>query len=249
MKGRIIVLLVLLGLTMSVQSAYATQDIGEGYARPTYKELVQTFILLNGYDINDSKIADEYGRVVYCKLYQKNFSNDIAWKRIRDQITTRAQKKKEYFRVKYEIISSFELGRYDFSKQYFPLDPKAVISNAGNISLFISGELKPDCSGREERSIVPSNITLDLSEPLTVTGFSVPADKVEKMMVRIEEAGNVDRRIYGRIRVIITDAEKGQSFSSQNFQQAVLKGRVTSVDFFIDPELTKPLGGVQYGRE
>ena len=66
-------------------------------------------------------------------------------------------------------------------------------------------------------------------------------------MVRLEEAGDTDRRVYGRIRMIATDA-KGID-SKNNSPQAVLNGKVTFVDFFIDQELTKPIASIKVNKE
>ncbi len=252
MKRYVAALLVLISLTLPVRTALALQqDAGEGYARPTFPELVQTMVLLNGFDISNPKVADEYARIVYCDLYRKNFGNDIVWDKIRNQIVTRALKRREYFRVKYEVVGMFNLGRYDFKEQFFPISNRTSITNVGSVSLLIPGEEDDtDCTGRVGRPMFPTAVVLDLNEPLTVKGFAVPMDKVEKMMVRIEEAGNRDRRVYGRIRVLVTDAKQGQNISKENNAwQMTLEGKVESVDFFIDRELTKPIGKAHIIRE
>jgi len=249
MKRYVAVFLVFMSLSLSVQTAQASMtDVGEGYARPTFAELIQTLILLNGFDINEPKIADEYMRIVYCDLYRRNFGNDVIWDKIKNQVIVRALKKREYFRVRYEVIGIFNLGRYDFKNEFFPISDKTSISNVGSVSLYSPGEQSLDCGGNNLSSMFPQNVVLELNEPLTVRGFHVPHQNVEKMMVRIQEAGNPNRQVYGRIRVFVTDA-KGPDMSKSNYSQIVLNGRVVSVDFFIDPFLTKPLGGVQISKE
>ena len=247
MKRHIIILLILAALIVPIQSVFAAQKIGEGYARPTFSEIIQTFVMLKGMDINELKVADEYGRVIYCDLYQKNFGNDAVWNRTRSQIISRVLKKKDYFRVKYEIVSVFNLGRYDFKNQFFPVSSRTPMVNVGLIKLIGEEDHLDDCAG--QRSSFPSIFSLQLNEPLTINGFSVSSDKVEKMIVRLEETGNAERQVYGRIRVNITDAEK-IDFSPKNYvDKAILKGDVTSVDFFLDPELTKPIGGIRISHE
>lgn len=239
-------------LILSLQTAAAAPsplDIGEGYARPTFPELVQTLVLMNGFDINTPKVADEYGKVVYCDLYEKNYKNDVAWKRVREEIVNRAIKKQEYYRVKYEIVSQFKLDRYDFEKQFFPLQANSTLNSVGYINLFSSDAQNENCSGKTIYSSFPQNVNLELNQPLTVTGFSVPAAKIKKILARIEEAGNTEKQVYGRIRMIVAGAAKGTSISQGgSVQQSVLKGRVTSIDFFIDPELTKPIGGIRFAK-
>lgn len=246
MNRYVAAVLILMSLALSVQTALASSDIGEGYARPTFSELIQTTILLNGFDINDPKIADEYMRVVYCPLYRKNYGNDVIWNKIKNQVIVRALKKREYFRVRYEVVGIFKLGRYDFKNEFFPISDKTAITNVGSVSLYNPTAQSLDCGGRNLNSIFPQNIVLELNEPLTVMGFHVPQKNVEKMMVRIQEDGNPNRQIYGRIRVFVTDAKESDV---ANHSRIVLNGGVVSVDFFIDPELTKPLGGIQVGKE
>ena len=250
MNRCIAVLLVLASLVLPAQIAMATSpEAGEGYARPTYIELIQTLTMMGGADITNNKIADEYGKIVYCDLYRKNFKNDVIWEKYRSQIVARMLKKKEYYRIKYEVVGVFYLGRYDFKNQYFPISNKAPIKNVGSVSLSsITDSSTTDCAGQGVySSIYPVDIVMKLNEPLTIQGFKLPNEKVEKLMVRLEEAGDTDRRVYGRIRMIATDA-KGID-SKNNSPQAVLNGKVTFVDFFIDQELTKPIASIKVNKE
>ena len=208
--NRYVAAFVFMSLSLSVQTALASQDVGEGYARPTFAELIQTLILLNGFDINDPKIADEYMRIVYCDLYRRNFGNDVLWDKIKNQVIIRTLKKREYFRIRYEVIGIFNLGRYDFKNEFFPISDKTAITNVGSVSLYSTGDQTSTASMRIQ--FFPQNVVLELNEPLTVKGFYIP-QKNAKMMVRIQEAGNRNRQVYGRIRVFVTDA-KGLTLST-----------------------------------
>jgi hypothetical protein len=250
MNRCIAIFLILVSLSLPAGTAMATvADTGEGYAVATYPELIQTLIMMGGADITNTKIADEYGRLVYCGFYKKAFSNDVLWEKIRNEIVNRALKKKEYFRVKYEVVSIFYLGRYDMQNEYFPISHKSSITNVGSVSLFSNKDFGTDCSGQNINSTVfPMDVVMKLNEPLTIPGFRIPRDRVEKLNVRMEEAGDSDRRVYGRIRLITTDA-KGLDFTDSNTSEEVLDGKVISVDFFIDRELTKPIAHIRVNKE
>ena len=249
MNRHIAALLLLISLMLPAQSIFAVQEPGEGYVRATFKEIVQTLVLLNGFDINNLKIADEYGRIVHCDLYKKNFSNDALWSGIRGQIISNVLKKQEHFRVRYEIVSPFALGRYDFKNQFFPIADDSAIRTALYINLVYPDNNDADCAGKTDaNSIFPQKVMMELNQPLTVDGFSVPKDALEKIMVRLEEAGNKHRQVYGRIRVVVTSAGKGSSLSGFSIAPVVLKGDVVSVDFFIDRDLTEPIGSIQIGH-
>lgn len=250
MNRLIAVLLILVSLSLSGAAVSAAPEAQEGYALPTYPELIQTLVMMGGADITNTKIADEYGRLVYCDLYRKNFSNDALWEKLRNEIVKRAVNKKEYFRVKYEVIGVFYLGRYDFKSEYFPIDRKrSPITNVGSVSLVSAKDFSTDCMGQGVySSILPMNVVMRLNEPLTILGFKIPRDSVERLMVRLEEAGDQDRRVYGRIRMITTDA-KGIDFTQNNTAEAVLNGKVISVDFFIDHDLTKQIAHMQVNKD
>jgi len=250
MNRTIAALLVLVTLALPVSTALASgADVGEGYAKPTYPELIQTLILMGGSDITNTKIADEYGRLVYCDLYEKDFSNDVLWEKIRDEIVARALQKKEYYRVKYEVTSIFYLDRYDFKNEYFPISKKTPIANVGTVNMLAPDDYRSDCTGQGVYSnLFPMTVVLQLNEPLTIQGFKLPKERVDKLIVRMEEAGDMDRRVYGRMRMVVTDA-KGIDFSQSNTAEVALNGKVISVDFFIDRELTKPIASILVNKE
>lgn len=256
MNRLIAALLVLVSLALpasaappAAPAAAAPQEAGEGYALPTYPELIQTLLMMGGADITNTKIADEYGRLVYCELYHKNFSNDALWEKLRNEIIKRALNKKEYFRVKYEVTGVFYLGRYDFKNEYFPISKRSPIINVGSVSLISDKDYSTDCAGQGVYSyIFPMSIVMRLNEPLTILGFKIPRENVEKLMVRLEEAGDIDRRVYGRIRLLITDA-KGIDYNRNNTSEAVLNGKVISVDFFLDRDMTKQIAHIAVNKE
>ncbi|MDE2337229.1 MAG: DUF4852 domain-containing protein [Alphaproteobacteria bacterium] len=241
MKRRIIALFVVIGLFAAAMPAAAAGLPGEGYAWPTFREIVQTFVLMKGLDITKPKVADEYGRITYCELYRRNYSNDFLWKKIRDEIVSRALKKKEYFRVRYQAVATFKLGRYDFKTHYFPFSHLQAFENVGYINLYTPSGGTSFCDSGPD-PIFSAYGMMKLDTPLTIEGFSISEKKVQKLMVRMQEAGNKDRKIYARIRVVVTGAEKGIGMSAGNSVQFVLDGYVTSVDFFLDPKLTEPIG-------
>ncbi len=244
MKRRITVLLfVLVGLLAATRVCYADLP-GEGYAWPTFRELLQTFILMKGEDISTPRVADIYGRVVYCELYKTNYSNDYAWRKIRDKIISRAVSNKEYYRIRYQVAVTFKLGRYDFKKHEFPISAGQHFSNVNYISLYNkSGNYSTSFCERGSDPIFSSYYMMELDHPLTIDGLSVSDKKVAKLMARMQQANNFKRMVYARIRVVVTGAEKGLHLLPQDaYRQIILKGYIANVDFFLDPRLTEPVG-------
>lgn len=243
-----IILLILGSFAVSSPSSFAaSRDVGEGYAKISFKELTQTLVLLGGLDITNPKVADEYARLVYCDLYSKNFENDVFWNKIRQQIITRAQEKKEYFRVLYETYGIFKLGRYDFEHQFFPLTPETAMKNVGSMVLLTAKEFEPYCGDKKIAFDFSPNINLILNHSFTLDKMAMPMDKVEWLLAQMAEEKNVDRQLYGRIRFRIIDTP-GAVISNHRVIRVELLGEVTYIDFFLDAEMTKPIGGIQMAK-
>jgi hypothetical protein len=245
--NRIFIATVIALALMMPGAAFAQKKIGEGYATPTFGEIVQTMVMMKGFDINDRAVADEYGRLVYCSLYKKNFGNDVAWNKIRSEYVNRVLEKKEYFRVLYEMTATFSLDRYDFSTQSFPISDRTSMRNVGSIDLFAFEDPRPDCGISKPLTVFPPNITLQLNQPLTVDRVYIPVDKVEKILARIEEREHKQRYVYGRIRFRVTDAP-GLVKNNNVVIRADVRGDIVAVDFFLDRELMKPIGGVRLAK-
>ena len=249
MKRGLIILFVFFTLVVPVQGAFAGLKVSEGYASVNFKELGQTIVGIGILDIRDPDVADDYARLVHCSLYRKNYANDVEWNKIRDQIIFDVMEKREYYRVMYEVYGVFKLGRYDFDRQFFPFARNKVgrdtaMRNVGYIELFSNKGYIPYCGRTNISKIFLPNIGLRPNHNVTVKGFGVPVEKVEGILARMEKAKNVDRLVYGRIRVRITEP---LPVISKHFK-IEMKGDVVSVDFFLDREMAKPIGGVQFSR-
>ncbi len=240
MKRWILALFAAVFLLASARPSFAGLP-GEGYAWPTFKELVQTFVALKGLDITDPKVTDLYGKIVYCSIYEKEFSNDMLWKQFREKIVARFLKQKEYYRVRYQVVIPFDIGHYDFKKQYFPIASRQSFENVGYLSLSGQPSASSPCL-RGRNLIFTAGVTLKTANPLTIKGFSLPEKDVAKIMARMVEGRDKKRKVYARIRVLVTGAEKGVNVSADNYVQMVLTGKVVSVDFFLDSQLTEPVG-------
>lgn len=244
MKHALIICFFLASFAGLPARAAVEPNVGEGYAVPTFKEMYQTIILMRGMNINDQQVVDEYARLTRCPLYREHYKNDVAWNRIGKEIVARVLERKESARVLYETFGVFQLERYDFQGQYFPLTPKTAMTNVGTIVLLSSKDFEPYCRSNNPSPLLPPNVNLLLNQPLTINKVRVPPETVEKILARMDKAGNPERYVYGRIRFLVTDAP-GLVFTNKKATRSELLGRVTAVDFFLDREMTKPLGRTQ----
>lgn len=251
MKRILIILFVLLGLCLPMQAVHAEKDIGEGFAPVNFKELIQTIVMMGGgFDIHETRVADEYARLVYCDLYKKSYHNDVEWNKIRKKIVSRALEKREYFRILYEMTGAFQLERYDFEGQFFPLTKNTAMRNVGSLVLISPDNYTPHCpTGEDHENLFVPHIRLLLNQPLTLDKFRIPPDEVEEFLARQTEAGNRSRWLFGRIRIRITEAgDIVRDKEKDRILRENLIGEIVSVNFYLDSEFTKPVGGIQVSK-
>lgn len=217
-----------------------TQEIGEAYAVPTFRELVQTTVMLGGYDIGDSKVTDEYAKIQYCNLYTDNYANDFQWNNIRRQIISRVQEKKEYYRVQYEIHSSFKLGRYNFDNQFFPLADEDKLLSVGSMVIHDKPDMKPFCHDTSASSIFPYRVILKLGDPLTFDKIKLPMDEAEHLLKTFETRRDPSRTLYARLRFKILDVvpEKAMTRAAA-YRETVFLAKLSEIAIFLDKDMTQ----------
>jgi hypothetical protein len=251
MKQRLLVLLFLLVFATTVSSLVWASDKdsgGEGYAPVKFRDLSQAIALMGGIDITNPEVVDEYSRLFYCDQYQQNFKNDLELYKLRKMIVAHLQEKKIYFRTLYETSSSFQLGRYDTEGQFFPLSEQTAMVNVGSLTLTSGNDWREYCGVRKPSEIFPAKINLVLSRPLNLTTFRIPLEQAKKLLTRMAEQKNSDRTVYGRIRVRALDVSGLGSVRDRGGIRSELKGDVIAIEFFLDKEMTQPVGPPQMLR-
>lgn len=221
------------------------KDIGEAYAKPSYKELAQTLVLMNGLDINKPEVVEEYAKMFYCDLYQEKFSSDFEWNKLKQQIISRVLEKKDMFRLQYEIADSVKFERYDFEGQFFPLDRESKLENVGALMVLDEKGFEPYCNQTDYQTVLPSVIYIQLTQPLNVEHIRMPMDEAEKFLGALESMKVKDRTVYIRFRVKIVEVASvsaGKYFRREITERADFLGKVTQIDFFYDREMTKWIG-------
>lgn len=207
---------------------------GEAFVSPTFKDLLQTFIMLDGADLKDNKKADDYARLMYCNLYKEKYSSDFEWNTIRTQISDRVKYKKESYRTLYEIGGVIYLGRYNFETQDFPLINSSALFNISSLVMTSPAPNTETCASMYQGSF-PSGFNIKLKQPLTLDRLKVPLDEAEKLLAKMEKVKNTDRRLYVRFRVRLTGVAEGAS----NLKVGVFVGDVVGIDVFYDSDRTR----------
>lgn len=232
----------------------ANTNMGESFARPTYQELTHAMIMLGGMDISEPKVTEEYAKLMYCDLWRQSHNNDFEWQRIRDLVVSRAQAKKDYFRIQYQMEGPIYLGKYDFNTQDFPLTPETALNRVGSMvlmeydahSLRQAQEkgLKPLCDDSGLSSIFPRSYVLMMNQPFTFDRLKISKDDAKQLLDKMDAAKNTQRQLFVRFRFRIQSVERLDAVKDLQATRVMMHGELASVDVFLDYALTKYLTSI-----
>lgn len=223
-------------------------DTGESYADPVYKELTQTLVMMDGVDVSNPIIANEYAKMFYCDLYRQNSRNDFDWQKIRHQIISRVLQKKEYYRIQYQMPATVKLNVYNFETQDFPFTPTTALVRVGSIELLnlvhISDHTKGItklCGALDWSPGFPMNHVVIMHQPMTFDRLKIPMDEAKLLLEKMTAMRNTDRMLYIRMRFRIQALNRKIPPPPLNLRRvrAEYLSEVTQIDVFLDQEMTK----------
>ncbi len=223
-------------------------EVVEGYARPDYRDMIQTIVVLGGLDINKPAVAEEYARLIECTAYRKYHADDFSWNGIRQQVVERVRSKKENYRIHYEYPGLVKLDRYDFAKQTFPLTPDTRFNNVGRMDVVTQAAARPylcrtDSEDKKD-PYFPMLIGLTLNTPLDLKGFAMAPEQAEALLAKLKARGVADRSIFVRFRFRVVDQPKIITDKKGIMHRAELIGNIEHIDFFLDRDLTAWIASV-----
>jgi hypothetical protein len=205
---------------------------------------MQTVVVMGGANINNSAVADEYGRIIYCEIFKKVFKNDFEWNNVRRQIISRVLEQREMYRNQFELRGLVRLDRYDFERQLFPLTPDTKLTNVGRMSIFHSREYKDPCPSTSNMKTTesfkfPPSADLVLTQPLNLEFVKVSPDVAERILKEMQKMRIADRSLFVRFRFRVVDTPVILKDNLGNNATADMIGQIQQVDFFLDREMTK----------
>jgi hypothetical protein len=250
--------LFILGLvSLSADVGAMRYKSGEAYAEPSYKELIQTLVMMSERTIKTTFVADEYAKLLYCDLYTEKYKDDFAWNASREKIIDRVSSKKEPYRILYEIISTIHLEKYSFETQDYPFDKASRIVNVSSLAFSTpQRKTKGPCALADMRGgIFPTEFSVLLNQPFTLDRFKIPVGDAEKLLDEIKKESGDKRKVYARFRVRLQSIVDGNVKIEGTKQKrgptplaypalVVFRGELTSIDLFLDRELTKHIANI-----
>lgn len=224
-------------------------DQGESYVHPSFRELTQTLMMLDGLDITNPIVANDYARMFYCDLWKANNKNDFDWQKIRSQIVQRVSAKKDYYRIQYEVFGTVFLNVYNFETQDFPFTPNTSLVRVGQMVLMDLMHLQDSaygigklCNDPELSKSFPLGHSLVMNQPLTFDRLKLPVDEAKQLLERMTSLRNLDRRLYVRFRFriqnVVRKAPPPGALSLKR-SRVIYMGEIKQIDVFMDKEMTK----------
>jgi hypothetical protein len=160
-------------------------DVGDGYAIPTFKNLSKLYWALAMFDLGDNQAIDSYLMINQCDIYTKFFNSDFELEGLREATRQSIQQGLTKFPMKFEIMIPVGLDRYNIGTEKFALDPRSQFIGARRLEIAVNSDFGAICNGEVDVPKYPRNFILSLSRPLTVT--DIPVDP-EVAQVYIEQA-------------------------------------------------------------
>lgn len=231
-------------------SAY-NAEMGEAFAEPTFRDLSMMLVMMDGVNIADPKVADDYAKLNFCGLYKEKYKNDFEWNKVREQIVARVQSKKDYYRLQYELDGTINLDRYNFDTQDFPLTKSTSMERVGSMILYDNstaadnpkGHNRMLCGDTTFSKVFTGEYMFILTQPLTFDRIKLPMDEAKGLLERMAASKNTDRRLYVRFRLRVTGIEKVNAGRS-GVSEVDVKGDIESVDVFLDHDMTRYLTSI-----
>lgn len=214
------------------------------YISPTYDNIARVLWALEVKDLFDDKAIDGYLQIAECHLFQKFYSNEFRWKKIREGTRDYLEKYKSKFPRRFEYVQPISLDRYDFALKGFPIMPEQQFVGATRLQFSANAQgatkcpevLLPNFSG------YPSGAVLNLKTPFNLSFVRVPevlAKEYLKMVENIAVRAYEGRPAFIRFRIRVDQFLNEESIDQGNF--ANFSGALEKIEVFADRELLLPL--------
>jgi hypothetical protein len=214
------------------------------YEQMTYAALTKLAWSYGAYRAGNSEDLNAYIIITECNLYNKFFSNEFEWEKIRGVTKEFLEKNKDKVSRYYEYVQPVILERYDSSLQGFPIvDADKNLLGQKNLQFANFRYGLTPCGGYDlGDGNYPSTAVLALSSPLTLTFVRVPKELAQRYLGWRESQGiatSDKRQAYIRYRIRIDGYEGIKSFEGMN--SFSFRGKLMRLDVFADQEMMLPL--------
>lgn len=208
------------------------------YHPPGLDTLTQAMIRLSGRDLNIDAVVDEYMLLAHCSLFERHFTNEFEWRKIRAAARRSVSLKRDSFPLHYRYVAPVLLGRYDFDLARFHLARAEAFQDVTGVWLVrMPGQL---CERVGELRYFPMRYRVGFLNRLQLSSLPIGESEGHALLARMEHDGNTDRRVWVAIDMELASykppIQLGTGRDIGNFL-----GWVDRVTVFEDSAMTRPL--------
>lgn len=231
-----------------IAPSQAQETIGRGYSTSDYRSLLQTYMGLYNAGNPTDEMLDEYAEMTYCELYKAHYNDDFEWAGVRRSIRNGFTASQSTINRHYEIVTDIKLGRYDLEEKHFPILEEDKLKNIGKLSMYLpEGAFRYCERGRSYPKYIPSRFFLVLPKPINLTNIPIPEKDARTLVNYITLSETGQRTLYLRFRAEIIDYHTvAPGTHTEGYVD--FHGHLTSVDVFLDPELSQKVYSVDINR-
>lgn len=228
----------------SISGTQTAKKVERNYAQISYAGLTKLAWSYGAFSIDNLKDLNSYIIITECSLYNKFFSNEFEWEKIRKATKEFIVNEKNNVSRYYEYVQPIFMDRYDYSLQGFPImEADKNLKGQKNLQFANFQNGATECGSYNlGDGIYPSVGVLTLSSPLTLTFIRVPQKLAQQYIDWRAKSGigtTDNRQAFIRYRIRIDGYEgikKYDAINAFNFN-----GKLMRLDVFADQEMMLPL--------
>lgn len=216
----------------------------EIYTTPDLALMSKTFMKLSGADLENDTLIDEFASTNYCPIINQFYYDEFKWKEVRQRIRRQIEKDLPTYPETLLLHGTISIGRYDFDKKAFLLNPKSVMRNTGVFTLGLGGERNKPCV-LNKLTILPAQYILRLANPINLDMIEMPEDKAADILKRVRvlsdpNAQEAVRELYVSFFIRINDFNLGKAkWKRDASQPAVVRSTLVSMRIYEDQPRTR----------
>lgn len=235
----------------SMSSVYIDNEkdivpVEDGYIPTRFQDLSKLYWATGKFDIADSRAVDDFLLINECELYDRFYTNEFEWSKIREATRDFITQNLVTFPTKFELMVPVYLGRYNIEKEEFEVDPQSMMTSTRRIDVTVNRILKRcNMTVAKEIENYPSNVVVYLNRPvafvklpvqrelanLYIEYFDRTYDEMPQELKRPDRA----RVAWLRLKVKMVQYKETMLVEGRDLR-AVIVAQLDGIEVYADPE-------------
>ena len=218
------------------------QHVGK-YIKPTVENLSKLYWNKDALDLKNDTAIDNFLLINECPIYERFYSDDFEWLRVRKAARKMIAEKKDSFSSKFKMVVPIDLGRYDMTRKGFPLINNTKFLDLRRVDIGGNSSSADICGNERAIEGYPRNMILILSKPFNYDFVKLDEHIAQAYIVnqkyepverpRELRSKQFNRLAFARIRMSFHKYQ-GQTKGSDGQKRAIMFGKLEGIDIFED---------------